>query len=137
MPLPRSEELGPPMDDATCNIVAEFFSVYSNPTRIHIFCGLRTGPKTVSELAEHAKVSLQNVSQHLRVMKDKGALTSEKRGQRVYYSVADAKFLFGVKMIRDALVEMLKRRAALMPFGAPSGSARSGAWHKPLKKKSA
>ncbi len=133
----NAEELGPPMDDATCNIVAEFFSVYSNPTRIHIFCALRSGPKTVSELADHAKASLQNISQHLRVMKDKGALTSEKRGQNVYYSVADPKFLFGVKMIRDALVEMLKRRAELVPFALESAAPRSATKPKTTKKKSA
>lgn len=113
------------MDDATCHIVAEFFSVYSNPTRIHIFCALRTGPKSVSELAEHAKTSLQNISQHLRVMKDKGALVSEKRGQHVYYSVADPKFLYGVKMIRDALIEMLKARVDSIPFALQSPPAQA------------
>ncbi len=99
------------MDERTCKMVAEFFSVYANSTRISIFCALRQGRKTVSELAEHANVSLPNISQHLRVMRDKGAVFTQKEGQHVYYSIADPKFVYGVKMIRDALVEEFQRRA--------------------------
>jgi DNA-binding transcriptional ArsR family regulator len=108
------------LDDGTCRLVAEFFSVYSNQTRVNILCALRNGPKTVSELAEHANVSLQNISQHLRVMRDRGAVQSEKRGQHVYYSVANIKFLYGIKMIRDALLEELQLRAN--DIASPSAS---------------
>lgn len=113
------QEFGEALDDGTCRLVAEFFSVYSNQTRVNILCALRNGPKTVSELAEHANVSMQNVSQHLRVMRDKGALHSEKQGQHVYYSVANVKFLYGIKMIRDALLEGFQQRASVI---APPGA---------------
>ena len=99
------------MDDNTCKLVAEFFSVYSNQIRMNILCALRTGPKTVSELAEYTGASMQNVSQHLRVMRDKGALRTEKQGQHVYYSVVNVKFLHGIRMIRDALLEEVQNRA--------------------------
>ena len=108
------------LDDGTCRLVAEFFSVYSNQTRVNILCGLRNGPKTVSELVEYTKVSMQNVSQHLRVMRDRGAVRSEKRGQHVYYSVANIKFLYGIKMIRDALLEEMQHRTNAI--AAPSAS---------------
>lgn len=131
------EGLNQPIDDATCDIVAEFFSVYSNPTRIHIFCALSTGSKSVSQLAEHAKTSLQNISQHLRVMKDKGALVSEKKGQHVYYSVADPKFLYGVKMIRDALIETLKSRVEAIPSALQTTPAKNDGQPKGTTKRSA
>lgn len=99
------------MDDNTCKLVAEFFSVYSNKIRMNILCALRSGPKTVSDLAEYTNSSMQNVSQHLRVMRDKGALRSEKQGQHVYYSVINVKFLHGIRMIRDALLEEVQNRA--------------------------
>ncbi len=111
MDEPQSAEFAEHMDDSTCRLVAEFFSVYSNRPRVNILCALRSGPKTVSELAEYAHASMPNISQHLRVMRDKGALRSEKQGQHVYYSVANPKFLYGIKMIRDALLEELQQRA--------------------------
>ena len=101
------------MDDEACQTVAEFFSVYANATRIRFFCALRSGPKTVSELAEYADVSLQNASQHLRLMRDKGAVRAEKDAQRVYYSIASPKFLQGVKLIRDALEEEFQRKVGI------------------------
>ena len=99
------------LDGESCHLVAEFFSVYGNHTRISIFCALREGRKTVSELAEHGGVTLQNASQHLRLMRDKGAVRAEREGQRVYYSIADPRFVQGVKLIHDALMGELRRRA--------------------------
>jgi ArsR family transcriptional regulator len=99
------------LDGEACHVVSEFFSVYGNHTRISIFCALRNGRKTVSELAEHAGVTLQNASQHLRLMRDKGAVRAEREGQRVYYSIADPRFVQGVKLIHDALTGELRRRA--------------------------
>ena len=93
------------LSPAACRMVAEFFSVYANPTRISILCALRGGRRTVSELAEHAGVSPQNISQHLRVMRDKGAVRAEREGHHVYCAVADPRFLEGVRMIHDALMD--------------------------------
>ena len=100
-----------PLDPEMCKLVADFFTVYANPIRIHVFCALRTGPKTVSELAEHAGVTLQNISQHLRVLRDRGAVMARKDGQRTFYSIANLKYLMGVKMIRDALIEDMQEQA--------------------------
>lgn len=107
-------ELEEHMDERVCRIVADFFAVFANVTRINIFCALRDGRKSVSEIAEYAGVSLQNTSQHLRLMRDKGAVFSEKEGQNVYYQIADPKFIHGVKMIRDALVELLQEQVGSM-----------------------
>ena len=106
-----NEGFDPHLDPQTCRLVSEFFSIYANHTRIRIFCALHDGRKTVSEIADYAEVTLQNASQHLRLMRDKGALTTEKEGQKVYYSVADPRFLEGVKLIRDAIIENLHKRA--------------------------
>lgn len=104
----ESEE---PLDQEMCDLVADFFSVYAHPVRIHIFCALRSGPKRVSELAEYAGVSLQNISQHLRILRDRGAVHARKDGQHTYYAITNKKFLMGVKMIRDALVEDMQKKA--------------------------
>ncbi len=99
------------IDAQSCKLVAEFFTVLGNPTRVAIFCELRDGRKTVSELAELCGVTLPNVSQHLRTMRDKGVVSTEKEGQRVFYSIVDDRFAVACKMIRDALVEHMQVRA--------------------------
>lgn len=104
-------------DDAECQVLAEFFTVFGNRTRLRMFCALQDGCKTVSELAEYADVTLQNASQHLRVMRDKGAVTTEKEGQRVYYTVVDERLIEAAKMMRNALVEAIERRAQTIGAG--------------------
>ena len=103
------------MDDAfpeaECQLMAEFFALFANRTRLRIFCALQSGRKTVSELADYADISLQNASQHLRLMRDKGAVTTEKKGQRVFYAIIDPRFVEAARMMKDALVEAMQRKA--------------------------
>ncbi|GEM_PF-710582 len=94
-----------------CAMLAQFFSIFGHPTRMAIFCELQDGPKTVTELAERINTSLQNMSQHLRIMRDKAAVTTRKDGQCVYYRIVDERIVQGAHLMRDALVEVLQRRA--------------------------
>ena len=64
---------------------ADQCKVFSNSRRILILWALIEHPLTVSEVAEAIDTSLQNTSQHLRLMKDKGILTSKREGSTVYY----------------------------------------------------
>lgn len=99
------------LDARSCELVAAFFAILGHPKRVAIFCELRDGRRTVSELAERCGVTLPNVSQHLRTMRDKGVVRTEKVGQRVYYSILDERFVVACKLIRDALVEHMQVRA--------------------------
>ncbi|WP_146402573.1 metalloregulator ArsR/SmtB family transcription factor [Planctomycetes bacterium CA13] len=108
------DELG----ERQCRLMADFFSAMSNSTRLHMLCALQTGPKTVSELAEYAEVSMPNASQHLRVMREKGVVTMEKEAQFVYYTVADPRIIKGASMIRTALTDVARRNAQWMDVDA-------------------
>jgi ArsR family transcriptional regulator, virulence genes transcriptional regulator len=99
------------LDAKSCELVAEFFSILGHARRVAIFCELHDGSKTVSELAESCGATLPNVSQHLRIMRDKGMVKTEKEGQSVYYSIVDERFVDACRTIRDALVEHMHMRA--------------------------
>ena len=110
-PSTESASAGEHLDPQSCRLVAEFFSSLANPTRVSMFCAMREGKKTVSEIAEAANVTLQNASQHLRVMRDKGAVIAERDGQHVLYAIADQRLIEGSRLIRDVLAEQLQQRA--------------------------
>jgi len=112
------------LDSAGCRLLADFFTLFGNGTRLQIFCALQGGRKTVSELAEHAGVSLQNVSQHLRLMREKGAVATEKEGQHVYCSVVDQRLMQGACLIRDALLDATRRRSSQVLGHAEPGARR-------------
>ena len=48
---------------------------------------------------------MHNVSQHLRVLKERRLVASRKDGQTVYYHVTNQKFIQACALIREALVE--------------------------------
>ncbi len=89
---------------------ADFCRVFSDPKRIRILWFLGTKQRSVSEIAKHLGVSMQNASQHLRVMRDKGAVDFHKEGQTVFYAVSNKKFIEASKLIRKGLLEELKKK---------------------------
>lgn len=68
---------------------ASICGIFSNPKRILIMWTLADAEKPVSEIAEEIGASLQNTSQHLRLMKDKGVLTSTRLGQSIIYRISN------------------------------------------------
>ena len=68
--------------------------------------------KTVTEIAEEAGVTITNASQHLRIMRDRGAVLAEKRAQSVYYRIADPRFVEAAILIRQALSQRFRKNAA-------------------------
>lgn len=108
------------MNTNECHLLADFFGVFSHRTRLQMFCALQGGRKTVSELAEYAEVSLQNASQHLRLMRDKGAVVTEKEGQHVYYRIVDDRFITAARLMRDALVDTMHNRMKPLQPAPPS-----------------
>jgi len=67
---------------------AEIFKVLSDPTRLRLLKLLRLhdGALCVNALAFHLKISQSAVSQHFRVLRQAGFVTSERIGPFVHYS---------------------------------------------------
>ncbi|MGE3713033.1 MAG: ArsR/SmtB family transcription factor [Alphaproteobacteria bacterium] len=59
----------------------------ANAKRLMIVCSLTGGERTVSELVDITGLSHSAVSQHLAKMREATLVSSEKRGQMVYYRI--------------------------------------------------
>ncbi len=86
-----------------CIRMGDFFMILAHSTRMRIFCALQNGPRSVTRIAEEAEISVSNASQHLRLMRDRGAVISERQGQTVSYGIADQRFFQAANLIREAL----------------------------------
>jgi DNA-binding transcriptional ArsR family regulator len=60
-----------------------------DPTRRRVMELLRTGPRAVGDLAAELPVSRPAVSQHLRVLKGAGLVSSRPDGARHLYAIDD------------------------------------------------
>ncbi len=79
------------IDAAT--VVASRLKALSDPLRLRMLSAIISDPRgeaCVCDLAELGEVSQPTVSHHLKVLKDTGLLTSERRSTWVYYRVQPA-----------------------------------------------
>ena len=84
---------------------AEMCQALANPHRLAIMYALKDSEKCVGEIGAEVGISVQNVSQHLRILKERMLVRSRKEGQTVYYSITNPKFVQACALIREALVE--------------------------------
>jgi ArsR family transcriptional regulator len=69
--------------------LAELAKALASPHRIEIVELLGQGERSVEGVAARLGLSVANASQHLRLMRAAGVLTSRRRGKRVLYGLGD------------------------------------------------
>jgi ArsR family transcriptional regulator, lead/cadmium/zinc/bismuth-responsive transcriptional repressor len=77
-------------DGAQVRAAAARFDLLSDPTRLALLvCIHRTGPISVSDLAVATGAQDATVSQSLKLLRDRGAVTSQRDGRVMRYTLAD------------------------------------------------
>jgi DNA-binding transcriptional ArsR family regulator len=99
-PAAQSADLQP-----VYRIHAELCKALANEHRQALLHAIGDGEKCVGDLAAEIGISVHNVSQHLRVLKERRLVESRKEGQTVFYRVTNMKFIQACALIREALVE--------------------------------
>lgn len=66
----------------------KIFKALGHPIRYKIVKFLYDGPKCVCKLNENIEFSQANLSQHLKILKEAGILSSEKVGMNIHYSLS-------------------------------------------------
>lgn len=81
------------ISESSAASLATTLKAVADPLRLRMLSAITTdarGESCVCDLAELADVAQPTISHHLRVLKDAGVLTSERRGTWVWYRVAPA-----------------------------------------------
>jgi ArsR family transcriptional regulator, virulence genes transcriptional regulator len=84
---------------------ADLCKALASPHRLAMLHCLCQSELCVGDMATALDMSVQNVSQHLRVLKERKLVCSRKEGQTVYYSITNQKFIEACSLIRQALIE--------------------------------
>ena len=115
---------------------ADLIRTLANAKRLRIVAFLGHGPRTVSEIADHLGLSLQNTSQHLRLLRDRGIAQAHRNGREVFYALTSPVISEACAVVRETLTAVLpgtvgdtKHREALPEragrFPSPMNSART------------
>jgi len=72
---------------------AQYYKTLTCPRRVLILWVLAERELSVGEIATEVGASMQNTSQHLKIMKKRGILDCRRDGQTIFYFVVDRKLL--------------------------------------------
>jgi len=85
-----------------------------DPKRVLILYLLATRPRNVTELAEALDIPQPTASHHLKILRERGLVLTERDGTAVYYSLADHRVIEALDILREMLADLLAQRASLM-----------------------
>jgi DNA-binding transcriptional ArsR family regulator len=92
--------------------VAAYFQALSEPTRLQILNLLRTGERSVGELAQLCGYTSANISRHLALLTRQGLVARESRGTSGYYRIADDSVYALCDLVCGNVARQLERTAS-------------------------
>ncbi|EDX83290.1 transcriptional regulator, ArsR family protein [Synechococcus sp. PCC 7335] len=105
-------------------LVANFFKVLSEPSRLQIVCVLKSGPHNVTEIIEETGLGQANVSKHLKLLAQAGIVSREPRGVSAYYQIANQSFFQLCEIVCETLsIQLNEQNKQIEELAAASPSS--------------
>lgn len=92
---------------------ANICSGLADPNRILIIYSLAEGSHNVSEIAAMMDLPQPTVSRHLKILRERGIVRSERDGQTINYRLSDKRIVQALDLLRATLADLLEDQAAL------------------------
>lgn len=78
-----------------------------DPKRVLILFELEKGPLCVNDLSEELGMTQSAVSRHLRVLRERNLVLTDRKGASVYYKLADHRVIEALNLMRGILASQL------------------------------
>ncbi|MBZ0293165.1 MAG: metalloregulator ArsR/SmtB family transcription factor [Anaerolineae bacterium] len=89
-----------------------------DPKRLVILYILNGGAHSVNELALLLEMPQPTVSHHLKILRERSIVKTQRDGTTVYYSLADIRVIQALDLLREVLHDTVQRQAELAAFTA-------------------
>jgi len=93
---------------------ADFCFALSDPTRIFILYALNERSLNVTELTNELGIPQPTTSRHLKVLRERGLVNTERQGTVINYSLADHRIIEAMDLLRSAMRDRLTQQASLI-----------------------
>ena len=80
-----------------CLSLADFFSMFSDATRIKIMSALSVSEMCVGDISKILGINQTTISHQLKLLKGEGVVKFRREGKMIYYSIAS-------RMVNDCLL---------------------------------
>lgn len=93
---------------------AEICAGLADPNRILILYELSQSTRNVTELATNLNMPQSLVSRHLKILRERGMVFSNRKGTVIEYSLADDRLIQALDLLRAVMRDGLAKRAELI-----------------------
>ena len=106
--------VNPILKQEIIQLEADFCAALSDPTRILILYALNECPLNVTELTNELGVPQPTISRHLKVLRERGLVSTERQGTIITYQLTDRRVIQAMDLLRTAMRDRLTQRASLV-----------------------
>jgi len=93
---------------------ADFCAALSEPTRIFILYALNEQPLNVTEITNELGIPQPTISRHLKVLRERGLVYTERQGTVITYHLADKRIIEALDLLRATMRDRMALRANLI-----------------------
>ena len=93
---------------------ADFCAALSEPTRIFILYALNDQPLNVTEITNELGIPQPTTSRHLKVLRERGLVYTERQGTVITYHLADKRIIQALDLLRATMRDRMTQRANLI-----------------------
>jgi ArsR family transcriptional regulator len=93
---------------------AEICAGLADPNRIMILYTLAQNARNVTEICTELEMPQPLVSRHLKVLRERGMVNTERRGTVIIYSLSDGRLIQALDLLRAVMHNNISKRAELV-----------------------
>jgi len=106
--------VNPGLKQEIMQLEANFCAALSEPTRIFILYALNERPLNVTELTRELGVPQPTTSRHLKVLRERGLVYTERQGTVITYHLSDQRIIQAMDLLRSSMRDRLTQQANLV-----------------------
>lgn len=93
---------------------AEICKTFGHSKRLFIIDSLRKKEMSVSEMADLTGMDTSNLSQHLHILREKGLVTTRRKGTNVFYRLAHPNIIQAFDLISEVLTQRISQKQSII-----------------------
>ena len=102
------------LKEEVLELEADFCAALSDPTRIFILYALNERSQNVTELTNELWLPQPTISRHLKVLRERGLVFTERQGTVITYHLTDRRIIQAMDLLRSAMRDRLTQQANLV-----------------------
>ncbi len=95
-------------------LVSNMCMALNDAKRLMVIWALSNGAFNVNELSAILESPSSNVSQHLAILRTRGLVDTERRGNSIYYTLRHPRIVEAIDILRSVLRDEISRRTDLI-----------------------